>query len=110
MSLPYKRHEVKERSRATWHGACNVTLPSFTLSFDGLNPRAIEHDIKLGAEMGYWGTLVAAEAGRRSMSTWQFMEIAAGAAPKGFNLVDPLSCDTPEQMIAVAKAAEALGL
>jgi hypothetical protein len=31
MALPYKRNEVKERVRATWKGACNVTLPSFTL-------------------------------------------------------------------------------
>ncbi|HEV8022871.1 MAG TPA: dihydrodipicolinate synthase family protein [Candidatus Lustribacter sp.] len=109
MSLPYKRHEVKERSRATWHGACNVTLPSFSNSFDGLNPRAIEHDIKLGAEMGYWGTLVAAESGTTYDEYFAFMEIAAAAAPKGFNLVTHLSNDTVPQMIATAKAAEALG-
>jgi dihydrodipicolinate synthase/N-acetylneuraminate lyase len=109
MSLPYKRHEVKERSRATWHGACNVTLPSFTTSFDGLNPRAIEHDIRLGAEMGFWGTLVAAESGTTFDEYLNFMEIAAGAAPKGFGLVTHLSCDTTDQMIEVAKTAETLG-
>ena len=109
MSLPYKRNEVKERSRATWHGACNVTLPSFSNSFDGLNPRAIEHDIKLGAEMGYWGTLVAAESGTTGAEYLKFMEVSAAAAPKGFNLVTHLSNDTAADMIATAKAAEALG-
>ena len=109
MALPYKRHEVKERSRAHWHGACNVTLPSFTSTFDGLNPRAIEHDIKHGAAMGFWGTLVAAECGTTFDEYLTFMELSAAAAPKGFNLVTHLSNDTTEQMIATAKAAEALG-
>ena len=45
MSLPYRRNEVKERSRAGWHGPCNVTLPSFTTTFDALNAKAIEHDV-----------------------------------------------------------------
>ena len=57
--LPYTRREVKDRVRATWRGACNVTLPTYTLSFDALNAKAIEHDIRLGAQMGFWGTLVA---------------------------------------------------
>jgi hypothetical protein len=59
MVLPYKRAEVKDRVRATWKGACNVTLPSFTTSFDALNAKAIEHDVRLGAKMGFWGTLIA---------------------------------------------------
>ena len=37
------------------------------------------------------------------------MEIAAGAAAQGLQLVTHLSCDTVEQMISTAKAAEALG-
>ena len=53
MPLPYARTEVEERARAAWHGACNVTLPSFTLAMDGLNVQAIEHDIRLGAQMGF---------------------------------------------------------
>ena len=109
MSLPYTRREVKERARATWHGACNVTIPTFTTSFDAINAKAIEHDIRLGAEMGYWGTLVASECGTTFEEYRQFMEIAAGAAPKGFALVTHLSFDTVEQMIEAAKTAETLG-
>ena len=109
MALPYKRSEVKERSRATWKGACNVTLPSFTPSFEGLNPGAIEHDVRLAAKMGYWGTLVASECGTTFDEYREFMEIAAGAAPKGFALVTHLSFDRPDQMIEVARMAETLG-
>jgi dihydrodipicolinate synthase/N-acetylneuraminate lyase len=109
MALPYKRNEVKERVRATWKGACNVTLPSFTLRFDALNERAITHDIRRGAEMGFWGTLVASESGTTFREYCQFMEIAAAAAPKGFALVTHLSFDTAEEMLEAARLAEKLG-
>src|SRR3954466_6765265 len=109
MALPYSRAEVKDRVRNTWKGACNVTLPSFTGSFDALNGKAIEHDIRLGAKMGYWGTLVASECGTTFKEYLQFMEIAAGAAPKGFALVTPLSFDTIGQMLEAAQAARKLG-
>ena len=33
MALGYRRGEIKERVRAEWRGACNVTLPSFTSDF-----------------------------------------------------------------------------
>src|SRR5712692_2871156 len=98
MPSHYRRHEVKERARATWKGACNVTLPSFTSSFDALNAKAIEHDVRLAAEMGYWGTLVASECGTTFDEYRQFMEIVADAAPKGFALVTHLSFDLPREM------------
>jgi 4-hydroxy-tetrahydrodipicolinate synthase len=109
MALPYSRSDVKARARAEWHGACNVTLPSFSLSMDGLNAQAIEHDIRLCAQMGFWGTLVASESGTTFDEYVRFMEIAAGAAPAGFRLVTHLSFDTPAQMVQAAKTAETLG-
>jgi dihydrodipicolinate synthase/N-acetylneuraminate lyase len=109
MALPYKRNEVKERVRTTWKGACNVTLPSFTLSFDALNEKAIAHDIRRGAEMGFWGTLVASESGTTFREYCQFMEIAAAAAPKGFALITHLSFDTQEETLEASRLAEKLG-
>lgn len=109
MALEYTRSEVKERARATWHGATNVTLPSFNADFTGLNPPGIAHDIRLAAEMGYWGTLVASECGTTVEEYLTFMEIAADAAPEGFRLVAHLSFDTHEESVRVAKAAEVLG-
>ena len=109
MALPYTRTEVKDRVRTSWKGSCNVTLPSFTSNLDALNAKAIEHDVRHGAKMGYWGTLVASECGTTFKEYAQFMEIAAAAAPKGFGLVTHLSFDTADQMIKAAHAAEALG-
>lgn len=110
MALEYTRSEAKERARATWHGACNVTLPSFTADMAGLNAAGIAHDVRLAAEMGYWGTLVASESGTTLDEYLHFLEIAADAAPDGFRLVAHLSFDTFEQSVQVARAAEALGV
>ncbi len=30
MALPYTRKEAKEWAKATWHGVCNVVMPTFT--------------------------------------------------------------------------------
>lgn len=109
MPLPYKRSEVKDRVRSTWHGMCSVTIPSFTTDFTGLNAKAIAHDVRLGAKHGFWGTLIASESGTTFEEYLQFMEIAAEAAPKGFALVTHLSFDTVDQMVRAAKRAEDLG-
>ncbi len=109
MALPYNRSEVKDRARE-WRGLCNVTLPSFTGDFAGLNPAGIAHDVRLAASTGYWGTLVASECGTTVDEYLAFLEIAADAAPKDFRLVAHLSFDTLDQCVRVAKAAEKLGV
>lgn len=109
MSLPYTRAEVKERVRATWRGACNTTIPSFTTDFKALSPAGIAHDIKRTAQHGFWGTLLTSEAGTSVEEYVQYMEIAKDAAPKDFRLVTQLSFSTIEESLYVAKAAEALG-
>jgi len=109
-ALPYTRAEVKERARATWRGACNVTLPSFTADFAGLNHVAIAHDVRHAARLGFWGTLVASESGTTPDEYLEFLEVAADAAPDGFRLVAHLSFDTVEQSLRAAGTAEALGV
>lgn len=109
MALPYKRGEIKERVRSEWRGACNVTLPSFTSDFSGLNEAGIRHDVKLAAEHGFWGTLVASESGTTTDEYCRFMEVAADAAPKGFKLVHHASFTTLDEMLQTARKAEELG-
>lgn len=108
MALPYTRAEIKERARE-WTGACNVTLPSFTEDFGGLNEAGIRHDVKLAAEHGYWGTLIASESGTTVEEYKRFLEVAAEAAPDGFKLVAHLSFSTVEESLEVAKVAEGVG-
>jgi dihydrodipicolinate synthase/N-acetylneuraminate lyase len=109
VSLPYTRAEVKDRARNEWRGLCNVTLPSFTADFSGLNAAGIAHDVRLAAQYGFWGTLVASECGTTLDEYIQFMEIAADASPERFRLVAHLSFSTVEEELAAAKVAEALG-
>lgn len=109
MALAYTRSEVKERVTATWRGATSVTLPSFTADFSGLNAGGIAHDVRLAAEHGYWGTLIASESGTTYDEYVRFMEIAADAAPKELRLVAHLSFDTFDESIEAAKVAEDLG-
>lgn len=109
MALPYTRAEAKDRARNTWHGMCNVTLPSFTADFRDLNPAAIAHDVRRAHQFGFWGTLIASECGTTAEEYTRFMEIAADAAPPGFRLVAHLSFSTVEEELAAANAAETLG-
>jgi dihydrodipicolinate synthase/N-acetylneuraminate lyase len=109
MALPYRRNEVKERARAEWRGACNVTLPSFASDFACLNEAGIGHDVRRAAELGFWGTLVASESGTTFDEYLRFMQIAADSTPRSLKLVAHASFDTVEQMLRVAQCAEELG-
>lgn len=109
MALSYSRAEAKDRARSEWRGGCNVTLPSFTADFSGLNAAGIRHDIRRAAELGFWGTLVASESGTTFAEYKRFLEIAVDEAPAGFKIVAHLSFDTVEQAIEAAQLAEALG-
>ena len=110
MTLAYQRSEVKERARAEWRGLCNVTLPSFRSDFAGLGEAGIRHDVRRAAEMGYWGTLLAAESGTTTAEYVRFLEIGAAAAPEGFRLVAHLSATTLDEMLVMADAAEGVGV
>ncbi|MGW7824088.1 dihydrodipicolinate synthase family protein [Streptomyces puniciscabiei] len=109
MPLPYSRGEAKERARSEWRGACNVTLPSYTPDFRALDERAIAHDIRHAADLGFWGTLVASESGTTDEEYAQFLEIAADAAPDGFRIVAHLSFSTVEKSLRAAQVAQSVG-
>lgn len=110
MALPYSRSEIKERARADWFGACNVTMPSFTSDFRSLNEAAIRHDVAHSAALGFWGTLVASECGTTVDEYIRFLELAADAAPAGFRLVSHLSFGTTEELDRVLDASTELGI
>ena len=105
----YVRSDVKERAREQWRGACNVTLPSFTPDFSGLNEPGIRHDIRRAAELGFWGTLVASECGTTEDEYLRFLEVALDEAPKGFKIVSHLSFDNTDQVTRVARRSYEMG-
>lgn len=109
MTLPYSRAEITDRARSDWRGLCNVTLPSFTEDFAGLNEAGIVHDVRRAAQLGYWGTLVASESGTTLEEYLRFLEVAADAAPASFKLVAHLSFSTVDEALRAARRAEDVG-
>ncbi|HEX2404656.1 MAG TPA: dihydrodipicolinate synthase family protein, partial [Acidimicrobiia bacterium] len=59
----YTRGEAKAWARETFHGACNVIIPSYTSDLRSLNESAIRHDVRRNIELGFWGDLLVSEAG-----------------------------------------------
>ncbi len=109
MKLPYGRGEVKEWARRTWHGCCNVVMPTFAGDYKRLNARAIAHDVQLSARFGFWGALLVSECGTTLKEYCEMIDIATGARPEGFELVVHGSFDTLDEVIAAARYGQEHG-
>ncbi len=103
MNLAYSRREAKGWARQTWHGCCNVVMPTFTHDFRRLNAKAIAHDVRLSADLGFWGTLLVSECATTLEEYTRMIDIAAAAKPAGFELVVHGSFDLIDDVIAVAR-------
>ncbi len=108
--MHYSRTEAKERALATWKGPCNVILPSFTSDLKRLNEQAIRHDVRTNIAHGFWGTLLVSECGTTPAEYRQFMEIAVDEAQGRHNFLMHGTFDTPDDIVEMAKAAEAIGM
>ena len=80
MQHEYTRAEAKGWARETFHGACNVIIPSYTSDLRSLNEAAIRHDVRRNIELGFWGALLVSEAGTSLEEMRRFMEIAMDEA------------------------------
>ncbi len=111
MRVPaYTRREAKDWARATFHGACNVLLPSYTSDLRSLNEPAIRHDVRRNIELGFWGALLVSEAGTSPDEMRRFMEIAVDEAAGRQRLVVQGVFDTADDIIDVSNAAAAIGV
>lgn len=108
-ALPYTRSEAKDWARANLKGVCNVVMPTFTSDFKSLNEAAIVHDVRHAAKLGYAATLLVSECGTTLEEYCQFVDIAAGARPKGFQLVVHGSFNSVEETIEACRYAERHG-
>ena len=108
--MEYSRAEAKERAFAKWIGVCNVILPSFTADLKGLNEKAIRHDVRRNIEHGFWGTLLVSECGTTAAEYRQFMEIAVDEAKGRHFFLMHGTFDTPDEIVAMAKEAERIGV
>jgi 4-hydroxy-tetrahydrodipicolinate synthase len=57
----YSRAEAREWGRARLKGVANVTIPTVASDFRTLNEAAIRHDVELGIDHGFIGSLACCE-------------------------------------------------
>jgi dihydrodipicolinate synthase/N-acetylneuraminate lyase len=108
-TLPYSRAEAKEWARAHLKGVCNVVMPTFTSDFRSLNEAAIAHDVRHAAALGFSGTLLVSECGSTLEGYRQFVELAAAAAPRNFQLVIHGSFNSVEETIEACRHGQENG-
>ena len=110
MSSEYTRAEAKSWARESFRGACNVIIPSYSADLKTLNETAIRHDVRRNMELGFWGALLVSEAGTTLDEMRMFMEIAIDEAAGGQRFLLQGAFDTPEDIIAMANDARAVGI
>lgn len=108
--LAYTRSEAKSWARETFHGACNVIIPSYTADLRGLNEAAIRHDVRRNMELGFWGALLVSEAGTTHDEMRTFMEIAVDEAGGDHHFVLQGVFDTSGDIVAMANDARSIGV
>jgi 4-hydroxy-tetrahydrodipicolinate synthase len=112
MSRPpqYTRPEAKAWARETFHGACNVIIPSYTSDLRSLNEAAIRHDVRRNIELGFWGALLVSEAGTTGDEMRTFMEIAVDEAAGRHRFLLQGVFDTAQDIIDMASDARVIGV
>ncbi len=106
----YTRAEAKTWARETFHGACNVIIPSYTADLRSLNEAAIRFDVRRNIELGFWGALLVSEAGTTRDEMRFFMEVALDEAAGRQRFLLQGVFDTPGDIIEMANDARAIGV
>lgn len=106
----YAKSEAKSWALENLKGVCNVILPSFTRDLSGLHEAGIRHDVRRNIELGFSGGLLVSEAGTTASEMREFMEIAVDEAAGRHQLLLHGTFDTADQIVAVCKEAEAVGV
>jgi 4-hydroxy-tetrahydrodipicolinate synthase len=106
----YTKSEAKSWAIEHLKGVCNVILPSFRNDLSGLNEAGIRHDVRRNIELGFSGALLVSEAGTTIEEMREFMEIAVDEAAGRHQLLLHGTFDTSDQIIAMCKVAEAVGI
>jgi dihydrodipicolinate synthase/N-acetylneuraminate lyase len=108
--MQYSRADAKEWAASHWRGVCNVIMPSFSADLQRLNEAAIRHDVRRNIELGFWGALLVSECGTTDAEYRRFMEIAVDEAKGRQHFLIHGTFDTREQIIAMAKTGEDIGI
>jgi dihydrodipicolinate synthase/N-acetylneuraminate lyase len=108
--MQYSVKDAKEWAANNWRGVCNVIMPSFSADSRKLNEAAIRHDVRRNIELGFWGALLVSECGTTDEEYRRFMEVAVDEAKGRQHFLIHGTFDTREQIIAMARAGEGIGV
>src|SRR5579872_121268 len=76
----YGREDARAWAREHMRGVCGCLLPTLNSSLTTLNERAIRHDVRREAELGYWGTLLVSECGTTDAEMCDVVDIGVDEA------------------------------
>jgi 4-hydroxy-tetrahydrodipicolinate synthase len=103
--------EAKIWAKEKLDGIITTLIPTFTSDMEGLNERAIVHDIHEIARQGYRGFSIVTEAGTTREETWKFIDLCAKHAPKNNLLAVLLSTfSTRAENLEMVRYARDAGL
>ena len=108
--MNYSKGSAKPHAQANWKGCCDVILPSFSADLRRLNEAGIRHDVRRNIENGFWGALLVSECGTTLEEYIRFMEIALDEAQGRHSFLIHGTFDTVEDILAVSRAGERLGM
>lgn len=106
---PYDRQEAREWARENFRGVHNVIIPSYTNDLQGLNEKAIRHDVSRDIELGFTGALLVSETNLTLDEYIRFVEIAADEAQGRLTLIHHASFDTLDLNVKAAQRAASAG-
>jgi 4-hydroxy-tetrahydrodipicolinate synthase len=106
----YTKAEAKDWAQAQMRGVCNVIIPSYTHDLKRLNEKGIRHDVRQNIAHKFWGALLVSEAGTTLDEMRRFMEIAVDEAQGRHHFLLHGTFDTAEDVVAMAKAGEQIGV
>ena len=107
----YRRKEAREWAKEHMRGVCGCTMPTLSSSLRAVNERAIRHDIRREAELGFWGTLLVSECGTTDQEMRQVIDIGVDEARRhGIRTVLLTSFATLEDTLSMVRYGESAGV
>jgi len=108
--MEYTKATAKEWGQETFHGVCNVIIPSYTADLKRLNEKSIRHDVRRNIELGFWGALLVSEAGTTMAEMRQFVELAVDEAKGKHRFLLHGTFDTADDIVKMARDAKEIGV
>ena len=105
----YTKQEARDWARQALVGVANVTIPTMTNDFKGINEKAVRHDVRLAIEHGFIGSLAVSEVPLSLAEHDQFQQIMVDEAKGKLIVVHHAVFNTLEDNIEAVKRGEANG-